>query len=79
MYAYGFQATGGNMELSARNSLRGTIKSLKVDGLMAEVVVDIGGQEVVSTITASSAQRLGLKQGDQVYAVIKATEVMIGK
>jgi len=67
------------MELSARNSLRGTIKSLKVDGLMAEVVVDIGGQEVVSTITASSAQRLGLKQGDQVYAVIKATEVMIGK
>jgi len=67
------------MELSARNSLRGTIKSLKVDGLMAEVVVDIGGQEVVSTITARSAQRLGLKQGDQVYAVIKATEVMIGK
>ncbi len=67
------------MELSARNNLRGTIKSVKVEGVMAEVVVDIGGQEVVSTITASSAQRLGLKQGDQVYAVIKATEVMIGK
>ena len=67
------------MELSARNSLRGTIKSVRVEGVMAEVVVDVGGQEVVSTITAGSAQRLGLKQGDQVYAVIKASEVMIGK
>ena len=46
---------------------------------MAEVVVDVGGQEVVATITAGSAQRLGLKQGDQAYAVIKASEVMIGK
>ena len=67
------------MELSARNSLRGTIKSVRVEGVMAEVVVDVGGQEVVSTITANSAQRLALKQGDQVYAVIKASEVMIGK
>ena len=67
------------MELSARNSLRGTIKSVKIEGVMAEVIVDVGGQEVVSTITAGSAQRLGLKQGDQVFAVIKASEVMIGK
>ncbi len=67
------------MELSARNQLRGTIKSLRTDGIMAEVVVDVGGQEVVSTITASSVQRLGLKEGDQVFAVVKATEVMIGK
>ena len=79
MYGYGFNAAGGNMELSARNNLRGTIKSVRIEGLMAEVVVDIGGQEVVLTITAGSAQRLGLKQGDQVYAVVKATEVMIGK
>lgn len=67
------------MELSARNNLRGTIKSVKIEGVMAEVIVDVGGQEVVSTITAGSAQRLGLKQGDQVFAVIKASEVMIGK
>ena len=67
------------MELSARNNLRGTIKSVRIEGIMAEVLVDVGGQEVVSTITAGSAQRLGLKQGDQVYAVIKASEVMIGK
>lgn len=67
------------MELSARNNLRGTVKSIKVDGVMAEVVVDIGGQEVVAAITRSSAERLGLREGEQVTAVIKATEVMIGK
>jgi molybdopterin-binding protein len=67
------------MELSARNNLRGTVKSVKLGDIMAEVIVDIGGQEVVSAITRSSAERLGLKLGDQVYAVIKSTEVMIGK
>lgn len=67
------------MELSARNSLKGTIKSMKLGTVMAEVVVDVGGQEVVSVITRSSAERLGLKVGDQVAAVVKATEVMIAK
>ncbi len=67
------------MEISARNHLRGTIKSVKIEGVMAEVIMEVGGQEVVATITAGSAQRLGLKQGDQAYAVIKASEVMIGK
>ena len=65
------------MALSARNQLKGKIKSVKVGGLMAEVTVDIGGQELVSVITASSAKRLGLKRGKVVAAVIKATEVMI--
>lgn len=67
------------MELSARNNLRGTIKSIKLGTVMAEVVVDVSGQEVVAAITRSSVERMGLKDGDQVYAVIKATEVMIGK
>ncbi|MGC4114618.1 MAG: TOBE domain-containing protein [Myxococcales bacterium] len=67
------------MDLSARNQLTGTIKSIKVSGLMAEVVVLIGGQELVSVITASSAKRLKLKKGDEIAAVIKATEVMIAK
>ncbi len=67
------------MEISARNNLRGTIKSVELGDIMAEVIVDVGGQEVVSTITRSSAQRLGLKVGDQVVAIIKASEVMIGK
>ncbi len=65
--------------LSARNQLQGTIKSIKMGDVMAEVVVDVGGQEVVAAITSSSVQRLNLKQGDRVKAVIKATEVMIGK
>ena len=67
------------MEISARNQLRGTIKSVSTDGLMAEVVIDIGGQEVVSTITRASADRLKLETGDTVVAVIKASEVMIAK
>ena len=46
---------------------------------MAEVMVDIGGQEIVAAITRASAESLGLREGDQVIAVIKATEVLIGK
>jgi molybdopterin-binding protein len=46
---------------------------------MSEVVVDIGGQEVVSMISKASVERLGLKPGDPVVAIIKATEVIIGK
>ncbi len=67
------------MELSARNSLRGTVKSVKLGSVMAEVIVDVSGQEVVAAITRSSVERMGIKEGDQVYAVVKATEVMIGK
>jgi molybdate transport system regulatory protein len=46
---------------------------------MAEVRLAIGDQELVSIITRSSVERMGLKVGDQVFAVIKSTEVMIGK
>ena len=72
-------AAAGSLTLSARNRLRGRITSLRVDGLMAEVVVRIGDQDLVSVITRSSAERLGLAVGDEVVAVIKSTEVMIGK
>lgn len=67
------------MELSARNQLKGTIKSVRLGDVVAEVVVDVGGQEVVAVITRSSVERLGLKVGDEVRAVVKATEVMIAK
>lgn len=67
------------MPLSARNQLAGTIRSVKLGNVMAEVVVDVNGQEIVSAITRSSAESLGLKPGDQVTASIKATEVMIAK
>jgi molybdopterin-binding protein len=65
------------MELSARNQLRGTVKSVKLGTIMSEVVVDIGGQVIVAAITRGSAERLGLQEGGEVTVVIKATEVMI--
>ena len=65
--------------ISARNRLRGEVAGMVVDGLMAEVRLRIGDQELVSVITRSSAERLALKVGDDVVAVIKSTEVMIGK
>lgn len=67
------------MELSARNQLKGTIKSVKTGAIMAEVVVDIGGQEIVSGITKGSVERLQLKAGDHITVIIKATEVMLAK
>src|SRR5438270_8855191 len=68
-----------SLSISARNRLRGEVARLVLDGLMAEVHVRIGDQELVSVITRSSAERLGLRVGDSVLAVIKSTEVMIGK
>jgi molybdopterin-binding protein len=65
--------------LSARNQLKGTVKSVQTDGLMAEVVVSAGSLEIVSIITRSSAEALSLREGDQVTAVVKSTEVMIEK
>ncbi len=67
------------MELSARNQLNGTVKAVKLGTIMAEVTVDVGGQEVVSAITRSSAERLNLQAGDRVTVIIKSTEVMLGK
>ncbi len=65
--------------LSARNQFKGTIKSVKLGNVMAEVVVAVDGLEIVSAITRASAEQLGLKVGDEVTAVIKSTEVLIAK
>lgn len=67
------------MELSARNQLKGTVKGVELGAIMAEVVVDIGGQDVVAAITRHSVERLNLNQGDPVTVIIKSTEIMIGK
>jgi molybdate transport system regulatory protein len=68
------------MQLSARNQLKGTVKSVERGGIMAEVVVDLGGgQQMVSVITKGSVDRLGLATGDPVTLIIKSTEVMLGK
>jgi molybdopterin-binding protein len=67
------------MELSTRNQLRGTVKSVKLGTIMAEVVVDIGGQEVVAAVTRGGVEHLTLAPGDEITVLIKATEVMLGK
>jgi len=67
------------MQLSARNQFPGTVKSVTLGAVMAEVVVDVNGLEIVAAITRSSAESLGLKAGDQVTAIVKATEVIIGR
>jgi molybdopterin-binding protein len=68
------------MALSARNRLSGTVESVNVDDVMAEVVIELpDGQTITSTITRGSADRLELAEGDTVEAVIKASEVMVNK
>jgi molybdopterin-binding protein len=67
------------MQLSARNQLAGKVKSVKLGSIMAEVVIDVAGNEIVAEISKGSAKRLKLKKGDAVTAIIKSTEVIIGK
>ena len=68
------------MKISARNQLKGKVKEVKRGSVMAEVVVTLpDGQEIVSAITLGSVQTLNLQVGDDVTAIIKSTEVMIGK
>ena len=67
------------MELSARNKLAGKVKEVKVGQIMAEVTLQIGENEITALVSRASAERLGLKVGDDAFALIKATEVMVGK
>jgi molybdopterin-binding protein len=63
--------------ISARNLFPGKVKSVKLGNVMAEIVIEAAGIELVSVITRESAERLGLKTGMEVTAVIKSTEVMV--
>jgi molybdopterin-binding protein len=66
------------MKISARNLLKGRVSRINAGAVNTEVVVELpGGVEVVSIITKASAEGLGLRQGRDVYAVIKASDVMI--
>jgi len=66
------------MNISARNLLKGHVKRVDIGAVNAEVVVELpGGFEIVSIITKASAERLELAPGKEVYAVIKASDVMI--
>ena len=66
------------METSARNQLKGTVVSVSLGAVMAEVTIDVNGATVVAAITKESAERLGLAKGQSVVAIVKATDVMIG-
>lgn len=67
------------MKISARNQIPGTVKMIKKGPVSTEVVIAIaGGNEIVSSITTHSAESLKLREGSKVYAVVKASEVMVG-
>lgn len=67
------------MKLSARNILKGKVTSITKGAVAAEVQVDIGGgNTITSTITVQSVERLGLDVGSEVSAVIKSSEVILG-
>ena len=67
------------MRISARNSLKGRIKQVEPGAVNSEVTIELpGGLEIVSIITKTSAASLGLSKGKEVYAIIKASSVMIG-
>jgi molybdopterin-binding protein len=67
----------GLASISGRNKLFGTVIEARIDGLLAQITIDVGGQIMTSIITSDSARNLGLKKGVDVYALVKATEVMI--
>ena len=69
-----------DMAVSARNQLKGVVQTMIKGDVMAEVTIDVGsGNTIVAVITRQSAETLHIKPGDQVTAVIKATEVMVAK
>ena len=67
------------MRLSARNVLKGKVKKVEHGVVNSEVTLQLpGGTEIVSIITKASAQNLALKEGKDVYAIIKASNVILG-
>ena len=66
------------MALSARNLIKGKVKEIRKDQVMAEITIEVAsGVDIVSVITTSSVERLGLVVGKEVQVVIKATSVML--
>ncbi|HTG61527.1 MAG TPA: TOBE domain-containing protein [Terriglobia bacterium] len=63
--------------ISGRNKLQGTVTQVRVEGLLAEVTIDVGEQTITSIITSNACRQLGLRKGMRAIALIKATEVMI--
>jgi molybdopterin-binding protein len=65
------------MKISARNQLRGTVRSINEGAAIANVELDVGGQRVVASITVEAARELGLSEGAEVTAIVKASDVML--
>jgi molybdopterin-binding protein len=65
------------MKLSARNQLAGTVKSVNEGAAIANVEVDVGGQRLVASITVEAVRELGLREGAQVTAIVKASDVIL--
>ncbi|HEY2318746.1 MAG TPA: TOBE domain-containing protein [Solirubrobacteraceae bacterium] len=65
------------MKLSARNQLAGTVKEVHKGAAIANVVVDVGGQRIVSSITVEAAEELGLADGSRVTVIVKASDVIL--
>jgi molybdopterin-binding protein len=67
------------MSTSIRNRLAGTIEKIVSDNVVSEVVIRTAAGSIASIITTASVQRMNLKQGDNVFAIVKATEVSVEK
>ncbi len=65
------------MRLSARNQLRGTVRSISEGAAIANVELDVQGQRLVASVTVEAVRELGLAEGQEVTAVIKASDVML--
>ena len=67
------------MQISVRNKLAGTVKEVRLGAVMAEIIIQVGDNQVVSAITKDAAEDLALKAGDKVTMLVKSTSVMIQK
>jgi len=67
------------MAISVRNKLAGTVKEVKLGTVMAEIIVNVGDDLLVSAITRDAAEDLALKAGDKVTLLVKSTSVMVQK
>jgi molybdopterin-binding protein len=72
-------AHGVLVALSGRNQLRGIVEEIRADGLLAQVRLSIGDQTLTAVITRDAVQELKLRRGDEAVAIIKSTEVMVGR
>jgi molybdopterin-binding protein len=65
------------MKISARNQIRGTVRGIRRGEAIANVELDVGGNRIVASITTEAVDELGISEGSEVTAVIKASDVML--